>query len=337
MNKDYLKEIIVHLKDFLPQVKIIGATTDGEICNNSLSTQKVVLSFSIFQKTKIITSYAEGESSGVVASNLLKSVPRSDDLKLLITFTDGLHTNGEEYLKSIESISPNLVVAGGLAGDNADFVQTYVCTEEGVFTTGAVGAFFYNPHLEVNSEYIFGWEEIGKKLKVTKSDKNRVYTINNIPAQQIYEKYLGKDFFIKAMEFPLIIHKNSVKVARAVLNVYDDGSLLFAGNINEGDEVSFSYGNIEQILTMNIEKYKRLDHKPIEAFFIYSCMARRRLVGSEIEREILPFASLAPTSGFFTYGELYHNSEKKKNELLNQTMTIISLSESSQAKKVFKI
>ena len=332
-NNVYIQNIINSLKEFLPHVKIIGATTDGEICNDILTTNKVVLSFSIFEKTKIITSHTTGETSSLVAFNLLKSVPQNNDMKLLITFTEGLHTNGEEYLKSIESINPDLVVAGGLAGDNAEFLQTYIFTEKGIFTNGAVGAFLYNPNLEVNSEYIFGWKEIGKNLKITKSDKNRVYTINNIPAKQIYEKYLGKDFLIKAMEFPLIINKNGTKVARAVLSINDDGSLLFAGNLNEGDEVFFSYGNIEQILEMDLKKYQSINHKPVETFYIYSCMARRRLIGNAIQKEILPLSYTAPTAGFFTYGELYHNKKEKKNELLNQTMTVVSLSESNKSIK----
>ena len=38
----------------------------------------------------------------------------------------------------------------------------------------------------------------------------------------------------------------------------------------------------------------------------------------------MPLQDIAPTSGFFTYGEFFTS---KKNELLNQTMTIVSLQE----------
>jgi PAS domain S-box-containing protein len=54
-------------------------------------------------------------------------------------------------------------------------------------------------------------------------------------------------------------------------------------------------------------------------------MARRHFMPDMIEAEILPLQNIAPTSGFFTYGEFFTG---KKKELLNQTMTIISLSES---------
>jgi len=55
-------------------------------------------------------------------------------------------------------------------------------------------------------------------------------------------------------------------------------------------------------------------------------MARRRYMPGFIQVEIEPFASLAPTSGFFTYAEFYHHN--RQNELLNQTLTAVALSES---------
>jgi len=53
-------------------------------------------------------------------------------------------------------------------------------------------------------------------------------------------------------------------------------------------------------------------------------MARRRFMPKDIYQEIEPFSKIAPTSGFFTYGEFYTSSKK---ELLNETMTILGLSE----------
>ena len=52
-------------------------------------------------------------------------------------------------------------------------------------------------------------------------------------------------------------------------------------------------------------------------------MARRRYMPDLIELEIKPFSKIAPTAGFFTYGEFYHNNGF--NELLNQTLTILAL------------
>ena len=335
VEKEYIKELTSEILDCLPHAKIIGSTTDGEICQNRVTTHKTVLSFTVFKDTKIKTVYSFGKESKELANNLLKQIEMNNDLKLLITFTDGISTNGEKYIKTIQKKNKNLVVAGGLAGDNASFKQTFVFTEDGCFTgLAAVGAAFYNPNLVVNSEYNFGWEPIGKELLVTSAKENIVYTIDNQPAKNVYERYLGENSKTTYIEFPLIIKRNGTNVARAILSKNDDDSLTFAGDVNEGESVQFGYGNINDILNSNNKvRYRNLDNKPTEAYFIYSCMARRRLIGETISDEIEPLSNIAPSAGFFTYGELYYNQDNLSGEFLNQTMTVLSLSENAKSIK----
>jgi len=58
-------------------------------------------------------------------------------------------------------------------------------------------------------------------------------------------------------------------------------------------------------------------------------MARRALLQNDINLELLPLRELAPISGFFTYGEFFHSCKNNicSNQLLNQTMTILAISE----------
>ena len=93
------------------------------------------------------------------------------------------------------------------------------------------------------------------------------------------------------------------------------------------------YGNIENILENRFGLYDDLSNKPIESIFIYSCMARKRLMGDDIKSEIIPMAKVAPVSGFFTYGEFYYcnDTDTCGNHLLNQTMTVLTLSESAKS------
>ena len=49
-------------------------------------------------------------------------------------------------------------------------------------------------------------------------------------------------------------------------------------------------------------------------------MARRRYIPNMVDIEIKPFSQIAPTSGFFTYGEFYHT--EGHNQLLNQSLTL---------------
>ncbi|MEN8304271.1 MAG: FIST N-terminal domain-containing protein, partial [Campylobacterota bacterium] len=327
-DKSFIQTLLNELTTVLPQATIIGSTTDGEIMNAEVSTHKTVLSFTQFKCTTLKTDITLHTKDGYFSGMTLAKSLIQEDTKLLIAFTDGLHTNGEAFLEGIHSVNSDVIVAGGLAGDNAAFTETYVFTKDHIMMKGAVAVSLNSNSLTVSNGYSFNWHRIGKELTITKAKDNRVYTINNKTAVEIYAYYLGEDIATElpavGVEFPLMFTRNGIEVARAVLAKHDDGSLVFAGNLHTGDKVQFGYGNPLDILENSDDLFHQLQEKPSEAIFIYSCMARRHFMPDTIHEEIKPLQSIAPTSGFFTYGEFY-TGEKK--ELLNQTMTIVSLSE----------
>lgn len=334
-NEGFIRELTAILSRVFPQSHLIGTTTDGEIKDGHVSTMQTVISFTQFEETTlqsyISNSFANFYEGGL---NLAKRLC-SENTKAIIAFIDGLAGNGEEFLNGIQAVDPKVKVAGGLAGDNATFERTYVFTKEEIVENGVVGVGLTSEMLQIYTDYSFHWLPIGKKLTVTKAEGNRLYTIDDKSAYDTYAYYLGEDI-AKALpsigiEFPLIIRRDGVNIARAVLNRKEDGSLIFAGNIKEGDIVKFGYGDSNAILSYAQEHLNSFLDKPVESFFIYSCMARRRFMPELIESEIMPFNDIAPTVGFFTYGEFYSSHSK---ELLNETMTILALSESSSPKKL---
>ena len=335
-EKYYILTLVDNILNNLPNAKIIGSTTCGEISNRGSIINSTVISFSIFEQTKIETKLVTyNESSFTTGKNLIQSFKNeNNDIKLLIAFSDGLNTNGEEFLKGISSINDDLIVSGGMAGDNSKFEETFVFTQDEITSKGAVAASLHNKDLNVYTDYSFNWEKVGKKHIIEKSEKNRVYKIAGMTTVDFYKYYLGEDIgrLLPAIgiEFPLVIKRDGLNIARAVLAKHDDGSLSFAGNIEEGSEVQFGHGDVQMIINKGLENVKSIIDHPIESIFIYSCMARRALLENDINLEILPLRELAPISGFFTYGEFYHScgDEGCSNQLLNQTMTIVAISES---------
>lgn len=336
---DFIKNLIKEIALLLPKAKIIGSSTCGEISMQGAADNSTVISFSIFNDTKITTSLVTSkENSYDLGIDMINSFEndQSEELKVIISFADGLHTNGEEYLKGISSVNDNVVIAGGLAGDNSKFEETFVFTENGITNDGAVAAALYNKDLNVFTKYSFNWDSIGKKHIVQRAERNRVYQISGMSPIELYKYYLGKNIAdllpAVGIEFPLVIDRNGVKIARAVLSKHNDGSLSFAGNIDEGSTVTFGHGNVSMILDKSSKNAEDILKHPMESIFIYSCMARKHLLKEEINLELLPLRELAPISGFFTYGEFFYNCHEDscKALLLNETMTILALSESNQ-------
>jgi len=326
----FLSELTRFFSNHFPLSTLIGATTDGEIKDGYISTHKTVISFTLFETVQLKCYISDTFENYYEAGKNLASAVVQNETKVIIAFIDGLAGNGEAFLNGIDALSSEIIVAGGLAGDNATFRKTYVFTKESIVSDGVVGVSLSSPSLNVLTDYSFNWLPIGKALRITHARDNRVYTIDDKTAVEAYNYYLGDDIgsqlpFI-GIEFPLIIQREGFNIARAPIAQESDGSLIFAGNLKNGDTVRFGYGDADIILG---ETQKHLDNFtdiPIETIFIYSCMARRRFIPMEIEHETLVYNQIAPTSGFFTYGEFFSTSTTK--ELLNQSMTILALSES---------
>ncbi|MDD2640209.1 MAG: FIST N-terminal domain-containing protein, partial [Arcobacteraceae bacterium] len=216
----YIDTLRQELLCFLPHAKIIGSTTSGEISPKEITSQKSVITFCLFENTSIQTNIiTHEENSFTLGSTLMQSIENRnniDEFKLLITFTDGLHTNAEEYLKGLTSIHPTVIVAGGMAGDNASFKNTYIFNEHTISNKGAVGAALFNKNLNIFTDYNFSWQCLGKSHTVEHSHKNRVYSIDGKSAVDFYAYYLGEEIASMlpniGVEFPLVIQKDGLNI-----------------------------------------------------------------------------------------------------------------------------
>lgn len=333
----------------LPKAGLIGTTACSEIYKDKVLTKETVIAFTVFEQTHVRAklfphqaktsnnySFLTGQK---VARQLLK--PQT---KVLISFGDGLTTNGEEFLQGLQKISPQTIIAGGLAGDDLKFKKTFVFTKNKLTSSGVVAAALDNPKLIANTFYTLNWQNIGKLLTITKVKKNQVAEIDHTPIIDIYRKYFGAEAVDEiankiGIEFPLIFYRNGIKIARAALKRNKNNSLSFSGNLQAGEKVQFGYGNAAIILQNSINFYEKIKKIPLESLFIYSCVARKNILGQAVTQEIAPLNRLAETSGFFTYGEFFHHQReapqkqpKGFNELLNETMTVLALSENAPKK-----
>jgi len=335
LDKNIIQNILDLLKQKINNVKIIGCSTSGEIINGKITQNQIVLNFNIFDNTSIKTTIIEKKSSDyTLGENIAKNIS-SNKTKLLITFANALEINGEEYLKGIKSVSKT-IIAGGLAGDNNNLQNILLFNEEKIISNGAVAVSLDSDVLKVNTTYAFNWEGIGKIMKVTKAKDNVIYEIDGQKPIDVYNHYFGKDIaknIIKVgVEFPVIFKKNNTSVARVAKIKKEDGSIVFTGNINSGEEIQFGYGNIESILQKDQTLYQSLENFDIESIFIFSCVARKNFLGKMIELEISPFGEITDVSGFFTYGEFF--STPNNSMFFNQTMTILVLSEQESKKPI---
>ena len=329
LDRTKLKEVIVKIKEIMCDAVIIGASTAGEILDGSMLDQTIIVSISVFRSTQLIAMRCVEKESFAIGETLAKGVT-TDTTKAIIVFADGLGCNGEAILQGMhQNIKKDTIIAGGMAGDNNQFIQTFVIHDTEIFENGAVAVSLNSTSLHVHNSYNLAWKPIGSPMTVTKAEKNCIYEIDNKPVMEIYKEYLGEEVTLNMpdsiIEFPLIFQKGALHIARSTVAINQD-CFTYAGEIPQGTDVRFGVASAFLFDQEAKKLYTINENVPLESLFVYSCTARKSFLGKGLELEFAPLATLAPVSGFFTYGELY--SEGTQHHMLNITTTVLGLSES---------
>lgn len=317
---------------------IFGSSTSGEILplpgEEPILEQSAVcclleldseaFSVSLFEKGSI-SEHVLGTQIGEWGSHIFQKPG-------FIIAISGLKNNGEEISKGISMVSPpGTPVFGGMAGDDNIFLETYVFSEKGYSTNGAVVIVFDQTQVSLTGLATSGWAGVGVEMVVTSSEGNIVHTINNRPAIDLYKEYLNIDEEILmkiGVLYPLLIKKpDGTSVLRAIMATdTDTGSLIFAGSIPQNTHVQFSSSFGYDIIEKSVRDIKDYytNYPDVDLIIFFSCMARLKVAGHMINDEVNMVSDLwrVPSFGFFTYGEI-SNDEKGNNCFFNESMTLV--------------
>lgn len=323
------------------QMMVFGASTCGEILfdgkNDGIFNNSVAVSLVEMDDQSFATEIFHGEnmSSFELGSKIGKWGMGKFAKPGFLVAIGGLGSNGQEVVEGIQEFSGrDKLIFGGLAGDDAKFIQTWVFNHEKLISPGAVAVAFDTSKIEMKGLATSGWVSIGSDKTVTKASGNIVYTIDNEPALKVYKDHLNildKDLPEIGVEYPLMIKKEGKEILRAVNGVnIEEEYLVFAGTVPEGSTVTFSTS----------PGFEVVDHTKadIRDFFdnygtgslllLFSCMARHKALGPIIIEEVkLAYdKAQAPITGFFTYGEIGISGEMGC-EFYNETFTLAVISE----------
>ena len=332
-NVEKIQKRIQKLQKDFPNAIIIGTTTAGEISHASMYEKSTIISLSLFKSTNLQVSYVKTIDSK--SGKKLSQKISSKHTKAAIILSEGLKgSDYEGFIKGVKKENPHVILAGGLAGDNFALKKTYIFRDDKVYDSGAVGVSFSGKNLTSSNEYNLNWNPIGKEFTITKVEGNMLFEIDNKNAIEVMKHYLGDTLFenecATLADFPLLYKEGNTIVSRTPMTI-DGDKIVLAGPIKEGQKIQFGFSNATSIISGANSITTKLNQNPAEAIYIYSCIARKTLLGKKLESEFSSFEQLAPTSGFFTYGEFY--STDIDNALLNCTTTILLLSERKKGKK----
>lgn len=335
--------LVPQLQRTYPAAIIVACSAAGEIFHTSLVPDGAVAAVIEFSHTRIqptqirIADYGDSFEAGKA---LMTSI-NQDDLRYLMVFADGIHTNGSELAAGIAANNPQQVlVSGGLAGDGIEFRSTLLGVNEAIGSDQVLGLAFYGRHLQVNHGCFGGWESFGLERMVTRAKGNVLFELDDKNPLELYKKYLGPDASqlpAAALYYPLSIESNDggKAVVRSVTSIDEQtGAMTFAGDIPEGSVVRFMKANVDRLTAAaaNAASLSSAGMEQIDLAFLISCVGRKHVLKDRTEEELEVVQEIlgeaVPLFGFYSYGELGPADPNGACTLHNQTMTITTFHES---------
>ncbi|CDM24325.1 hypothetical protein BN940_09321 [Castellaniella defragrans 65Phen] len=336
------------LAKLLPTATVVGATTVGEIAAGRLLTNQTIIGFSFFESSRlhaIALPCTRGGESGTGAALGRRIRVSASDIAGVLLLATPLSIDLDPLFAALEPEVGDFPLFGGGAGDYTRMLNTCVFADGEIMDAGIVAVVFASTQLALQCEAYLGWIPVSHPMTVTRTDGPFVKEIDGRPAFDIYRRYLGArrddSFYMAALEFPLLVERDGQWVARVPVAACEDDSLQFLGDIATGEVVHIGYGDAGTIIEHAGEVQAASAAFAPNVVFMYSCGCRRFLLQEDVERESLPFEALAPTFGFFTYGEFFADGPPpgmqaspggaRRLHLLNSALVAVGLREGEPA------
>lgn len=327
-----------------PQAEILMCSTAGEIMDTHIYEDSLCVTAMRFEKAKIravSVQISEATTSAAAGDALARSIDCSG-LKGILVISDGHSVACEDLLAAMKDVlPPGTLIVGGLAGGKIGFEHTLVGLNE-VPAEGKVAAIcFYGPGISICYGSSGGWTPFGPERVITASKKNILYELDGQPALDTYKMYLGEyaaELPASALFFPLSVknRETSISQTRTILSVDETTkSLAFAGNILPGGQarlMTSTPGRLVKGAEQAALQSMNGNTTPPSFALLVSCVGRKLALNQYTEDELEAVRNVYGEgtflAGFYSYGEISPSYNREGYELHNQTMTIMTITES---------
>ncbi|MCD4814466.1 FIST C-terminal domain-containing protein [bacterium] len=333
---DY-KTLVQAIRAELKDVPLIGCTTAGEFTEKAVVKESVTLV--LFSKCEEY-AYHVGMATGLhddtesCVKKVIDAVPgKNSDLpnRSAIMLIDGLAGRGEEAVMAAMSIlGSNVSLAGGAAGDDLGFKQTFVFCNDDITSDSVVMCVIDSKSpAGIGSKH--GHSPVTDQLTVTKATENVLFEVDGKPAWDVWKDRIREEAKIegidvdnleKASEIGSVLIRYEMGLATAAeykvrvpLSKNDDGSLNFACTIPEGAKFKImkspKQDQIDSAKQAAKNAFEQMQGKKLAGALIFDCVCRGIILGDDFEKGIKEMVGILgdiPLIGFETYGEICRRS-----------------------------
>ena len=338
------EEIYTEIRELFPDGHIVFGSACAEISTTAVHEESITITAIEFEKSHFLIKTSNVLNSDLdsykTGNDLIKQFPE-EGLKHVFVVSEGSFINGSQLTKGMrESTENNLLITGGLCGDDTRFEKTLASYNESPKEGEIVAIGFYGDSLEISFSIHGGWTPFGPERIVTKSEDNTLYELDGQPALDLYKSYLGdkaKDLPGAALLYPLNVKSENEKqsIVRSILSIDEEkNAVILAGDIPSNSKVQLMMTNVDNIANASERAARQaleLRESQPEMAFLVSCIGRKLVLDQRVEEEIEEVIAVlgndASICGFYSYGEIAPFHGEMACQLHNQTMTITLMSE----------
>lgn len=343
-----LRATIAGIGAAAPGVALIGCSTAGEIATEGPGDASVVVTAFGGSGFDAATGVARGASEGLreagaEAASCLERLTKEHEHRVLILLTDGLAGDQQEIVRGAYAVAgAGVPLVGGCAGDDMKMRATHQFHGTEVMDDAVVAAALASDS-PVGIGVRHGWRRVGEPMLVTGTDMNRVLTIEDRPALDVYLERLNgpsearsdPDAFTRfASTHPLgLASRRGEEHVRFVAGAdFEARAIVCIAEVPRGALTWFMEGDDDSVLAATDaacdDALEALGGRAPLGMLAFDCIARRGVLGDEgIREEIARVAARgggAPVAGFYTYGEIART--RGISGFHNQTLVVLAVS-----------
>jgi diguanylate cyclase (GGDEF)-like protein len=309
-NRGIISDISSAISSILPDAVIIGASTVGEVGSGRTLTGSTLLIISFFESSVIVPFMSS--CSSVTAQEIGKKMwelfrTQHSHLAGILLLSTPLSVNSSLLIRGLKDADCDVPVFGGGAGDYAAMDSSWVFMNNQIITHGVAAVGLYGKELHIKAVHSLGWQPLSREMEITAADSRMVLEIDNEPALTVYNRYIDtpkdEDFGLIAASFPFLINRCDGILARVPVAVNARGALYFMADMQVGDRFKIGYGDPSQVIRESSRLHGSLNEFCPQGVLLFICGCRRYLLQEDSNFETQPFETIAPTGGFYTYGE----------------------------------
>jgi len=304
-------------------ITIFGATTAGEFTDKGIEkgTAAILLLEINPDCYKIVFEEFKDQSLKEVGQNIAQLGKTTFAEPAYIISASNLATMYEYLVEGFLAVlGQEAKLIGGNAGDDFLFEGSYVFSNTQYSTKGILTLIIDQSKVKVEGRAVSGWKPVGTSKKITHSEENWVYTIDDKPALDVVMKYTGVEVNMEndkevkiiglgeSFPFQVKAENGSTVMKPPMMCNLDTRAIMCGGCVPQGSDIYFSLPpdfDVVDTVIQSAEKLKTDSLPEVDAMIIFSCCGRLGAFGPLIDNEINGLAEVwkVPMAGFFTYGE----------------------------------